>query len=566
MSIIKFLLVLITANTICMALNLSKIERIQNGSFEMGMTDYNTDYVFTNMYLHIEGYYTLTRNPNQVYTAFSACSDHTTGTGNMIVFNGSEKPGAIVWEQVVNPIEKNRDYYFSYWATSVILKSPAKLTVYINDMPLNQQPDLLPDIVCDWTQFGFYWNSGNATLAKITIKNENTEFFGNDFALDDISFKAVCIEGEIAGKDNFICFGDSYTLGMQNPPQDSRLQWKWAPSNDLSADNIPNPVFTGKATTRYYLELTDPVIECKTYDTVDIEVAPEIPKVLTTDKSGVICPCDSITISGPDGDFSYLWSTGETSRSIIIRNSGTYSLSVRNKLGCEVSMDSSIEIINSIIDLSIDSVAVNTGDTAKVNIRITNPIVKDKCVPSGYSINLRYPNSTLTPIENNHQVTDNGDYSEIAVTGNNFDNFLAELKFLVTLGKEPDINLEILKADFGCDDIKISKVNGAVKLKDLCNQPTYRLFKDTDELFLALKSGNPVTGNAEIEFRTIEKGFVEVQLYNSIGNLVSKTTENCITPGIYSLDLDMNSFTSGFYYLVLRTPTISSSIKLNVLK
>ena len=39
-----------------------------------------------------------------------------------------------------------------------------------------------------WAVFEDVWNSGASTSAKISVVNLNTQFGGNDYALDDIAF------------------------------------------------------------------------------------------------------------------------------------------------------------------------------------------------------------------------------------------------------------------------------------------------------------------------------------------------------------------------------------------
>ncbi len=562
------LIALVSALTvnICSALNLSKDEKILNGGFESGIADYTTDYIFTNLYLHIEGYYTITRNPKLSYTSFADCRDHTSGTGMMAVFNGSEKPGAIVWQQKVNKIEHNRMYYFSFWATSVILNSPARLEIYVNGIPLNLQPVILPDELCQWIEYGFYWSSGLSDTALITIKNANTDFFGNDFAIDDLSLRAVCIEGEVAGPDKVICYGESAGIGMENPPQDSGLIWKWTPPSDLSADNIPNPIFTGSSSTKYYLEVADPGINCFTYDTVQITVAPELPGTISTDKSGIVCPCDSIKLQAPSGEFTYLWSTGETNSSIMVKNSGRYSVSLQNSYGCQRTIDTTIEIFNSIINLALDSVVVNTGESAIVNLRITNEINKNLCVPPEYKIMLRFDKSSLTPLDNKYPLTENGDYSVMEITGGNFDNLLQSLRFTLSLGIVPNVPIEITSADFGCSDIKITASNGIVEIRNLCIKPTPRLFKDTDELYLKLLSPNPAVDILVLEFSAIEKGFAEVVILDALGRQVYSTGQSQVSVGVYNCNINLSSFAGGIYYSILKTPTINTALKFIILK
>lgn len=167
---------------------------IQNGDFELGDTLFTSDYIYgtggTWGLLSDAGTYAITTSPSDVHTNFVQCGDHTNGSGNMMVVNGSIDANSVIWSQVID-VQPDVDYQFSTWITSVVSANPALLQFSING--INFGTPFSPGITtCNWQQFAELWNAGTNTTAEISIVNQNTLEGGNDFALDDIIFFEVC--------------------------------------------------------------------------------------------------------------------------------------------------------------------------------------------------------------------------------------------------------------------------------------------------------------------------------------------------------------------------------------
>ena len=162
-----------------------------NGDFTQGNVGFITDYsqVPDPNPFGVQSSYDIVQNPNSWFNPFASCGDHTTGDGNLMVFDGSTDPtGTIrVWcnENLIN-VEPNTDYTFSYYIASVAPENPAIMQVQINGVTLTETLDA-PSVTCQWTLHSFSWNSGAATTAAICIFNLEFANNGNDFALDDIS-------------------------------------------------------------------------------------------------------------------------------------------------------------------------------------------------------------------------------------------------------------------------------------------------------------------------------------------------------------------------------------------
>ncbi len=182
--------------------------RAENGDFEKGNTLFTSAYTFradngnlaTNGYdseLWSEKTYAVVSNPRLVHANFpNGMGDHTSGSGRMMVINGSTDQNVNIWAQKIEVLP-NTCYVFSIYASSLTPIAPANLIFSINDSQFGVIK--LTSTVNKWTEFKRIWYSGNYTEARIAIVNQTTELNGNDFALDDITF--VPYEKEVINVD-----------------------------------------------------------------------------------------------------------------------------------------------------------------------------------------------------------------------------------------------------------------------------------------------------------------------------------------------------------------------------
>lgn len=266
-------------------------DQIVNGDFESGNVGFSTDYVLgtggTWGLVSTEGQFVIVNSPSAAHNNFSFCNDHTPNPGTqMMVVNGSGTPGTNVWCQTV-PIQPNTDYQFGAWITNALNEfNVAQLQFSINGTPIGN-PFVTSTSGCNWQQFFQVWNSGNATTANICILNQNTNNGGNDFAIDDITFRPVCYSEDSIivsystfptvnlGIDTNLCFGNVLTLDAQNPG----FTYLWS---DGSANQTLDVTTTGN----YEVTVTNPDLCAKTDA---ILVSFEDPKDAGLDAQTAIC-------------------------------------------------------------------------------------------------------------------------------------------------------------------------------------------------------------------------------------------------------------------------------------
>ena len=169
---------------------------ITNGDFESGATAFTSDYVPATggAYgpLSNQGEYMVSTSAALTHNNFLNCTDHTSGSGNMLVVNGSNVANSTVWCQTINNITPNTDYAFSCWAQNVLNNTNiSNLQFFVNGAQIGPVFNTSTQ-GCLWQQFTETWFSGTSTSATICITNQNTTSAGNDFAIDDIVFGPIC--------------------------------------------------------------------------------------------------------------------------------------------------------------------------------------------------------------------------------------------------------------------------------------------------------------------------------------------------------------------------------------
>lgn len=244
---------------------------VVNGDFEQGNTGFTSQYTYCNTAncLQPEATYAVGPDASFFHTAFVGF-DHTTGSGNFMIVNGSSQPNTNVWCQTIT-VNPNTTYEFSTWVQTCVASSPAILQFEINGNLIGSS-FTAPSVTNQWVQFYATWNSGANTTATICIINQNTATGGNDFGLDDIVF-TECIPCQInsvtAVGDTTVCPGVSVPLSAT---ADTPSTYTWSPSATLSDPDSAFTTAQTNTTTTYTVTAQDSV-GCTRQDSVTVTIS-----------------------------------------------------------------------------------------------------------------------------------------------------------------------------------------------------------------------------------------------------------------------------------------------------
>ena len=147
-----------------------------------------------------------------------------------------------------------------------------------------------------------------------------------DKSADTINVGQYNVPALTLGPDKLECFGDSILLQASSGFQ----TYTWTPAAIINGTG--QQVKTLPLRDTVYTVLARTIEGCKAYDTLALTLKYPAPIQLGNDTS--FCASDSITIHAGAGFQSYVWSTGQNTESITVKQKATYSVMALNSNGC----------------------------------------------------------------------------------------------------------------------------------------------------------------------------------------------------------------------------------------
>ena len=214
------------------------------------------------------------------------------------------------------------------------------------------------------------------------------------------------------------CSGDSVLLEVENNPS-YNYQWQLN-NNDITG--MTSSSFSAKSFSgNYSVKVTNPAANCIATSapiTVTIKEMPDAPTILVSDPT-TICAGDSTELSVIAlAGHSYLWklndgSTGLSSERIFAKNTGTYSLVVKNSAGCSASSLNLVAL--TVKPLPVKSTITLIGEEKFCNDRSATLSVP---ADNDYTYSWKRGTASLGIYSNSITVNESGDYiAEITLSG-----------------------------------------------------------------------------------------------------------------------------------------------------
>jgi len=271
---------------------------------------------------------------------------------------------------------------------------------------------------------------------------------------------------------------------------------------------------------------------------------------------GVITQGNRTILDAGAGYASYRWSTGDTTRRLVLHGSGSYTVTVTDSAGCTGVSEPFI-----VLPLTETSIAVSTheatpGEIITVAIRLAASRNLARYGAITYNGALRFNATLLHPVEGTPDgVIDGGD-RVVPFNGILRDTagVLATLKFLVLLGDSALTPLRLDSFTWGDDGIATVLGDGMLRLQ-LCAEDGDRLVTPGGRAALKGARPDPVHDAGQIEYELIEDGPVRLTINDMLGREVMLLLEEDARPGAGVIRFDGSKLPPGLYLITLRTPT-----------
>lgn len=345
----------------------SEYEMVFNGGFDYGNIGFNSDFTYkekndgTPSSTFGWGVYAIgvTESNNSKYYKpgdfYSPGWNNYPTTGSPYLFaDGQQKSGGQVFYSTTFTVEPNQDYIFQ--AKFANLNSGGSFTspgtdyaifrFFVNDVAVSDY-DTLKGTWGVWQTLYTIFNTGEDTLATVTVKNYGISQNGNDFCLDDVSFLKYCQTSDtIVVINDFtirkkieveICDNETYSFNGKSLSEEGIYIDTLKTAENI--DSIVTLTLKINPTAKTYLDTTiceDNSVEFNgqmLYQTGDYSMS------LTTEAGG----CDSVVYLHLEvgkksyatiEDTIFTWEDYYFGDSLI-RDEGTYNRVLTNEAGCD---------------------------------------------------------------------------------------------------------------------------------------------------------------------------------------------------------------------------------------
>lgn len=188
-----------------------------------------------------------------------------------------------------------------------------------------------------WTTFNTFYG-GMSTYQNFTTVNINIPA-GAMTASTRFRWNQPYYAG--SGTDNWAI--DNVSISGSNT---GNYTYSWSPSTGVSNSTIANPTAVVNSNTTYSVTVTDANTACSNTASVSVTTFAPATATITATGSTTFCQGGSVMLTANTG-VGYLWSNGDTTKSITVSQAGSYTVTVTYAGGCTSTSAATAVTVNS---------------------------------------------------------------------------------------------------------------------------------------------------------------------------------------------------------------------------
>ena len=210
---------------------------------------------------------------------------------------------------------------------------------------------------------------------------------------------------------NSFCEGQQIILTANPNPDNPNNQYVWTAPNGTTYNGKTVYIDDAKMTDAGIYKVSMDVNSTLVYDSVAIDIIDKPKADIMTE--GIFCTELKLLCSETKNGYDYLWSTGETTPIITVKEAGIYELIVKNEYGCADTADIEVYKYESEIEfdkekLIFDELCVGETQERKINLKLVSG--------DEFRISSIRTNSQYFEINSSKEILKNGESAEITVT------------------------------------------------------------------------------------------------------------------------------------------------------
>lgn len=308
-------------------------------------------------------------------------------SGNsMLMIDAKNPPDPVFYEQTVT-VEAGKTYFFSVWIASLSDNERCNLEFLVkgnNDASFISLGSavMAPTIAQGWIQVYTSWNSGTNTSATIQMVSKtpanspNWGNNGNDFAIDDVSFKIGCPTPNNEPKPNFgsavlsLCSNGGNVDLKTGLAANTNTQFTWYKENTLLNNFTTNNISVNTTGTYTVCVVSNTCLNqasVKVIDTLAIDLGPD----------QNLCNPPTVTLNTGiinASNYKITWKKNgtvlpnDTLPTLLVASAGTYIVNVADKTGGNCKDADTITITSKLPDPQNANFCSKTQTTANLSV------------------------------------------------------------------------------------------------------------------------------------------------------------------------------------------------------
>ncbi len=363
---------------------------------------------------------------------------------------------------------------------------------------------------------GYNWSNSTSTQ-QITVSNAGsytvtiTDANGCTAASNAIQIteNTPTVPAIQASGSTTFCTGGTVTLSVNNAGNYNNFNW----STGGTADTI---AVTSSGT--YTVTTTDANGCSAVSNAITTNVSNSPTPTIAANGAVAFCSGDSVTITSTSGD-TYLWSNGATTQSIVVKQSGNYSVSVTNADPCD-----------------------GVGNSNSITVTVTNtPAAGFTQAASGSSYTIAFTDASTNATSYNWNFGDN----QTSTSQNPTHTYTANGTYTVTL----------TASNGNCDDTHTMNITiTGVGIQEVAKTiETIRLFP------------NPNNGRVNLEINALGNAEAEIAVSDMTGRVVMQNAAQLVS-GNNLFSLNTAELANGIYFVSVNNSTENKVVRMVVNK
>lgn len=347
-----------------------------------------------------------------------------------------------------------------------------------------------------------------------------------------------------------ICSGDTLTLSVDPGYQ----KYLWSNGDTNSSIKVGTPgkysVVVGiSGGCLLYSDTANIIVSAKPQVTINAQ-PPNLPDSLGT---------DTLYVSGNYS--SALWNNGTIGDTLIVTDSGYFSIAVVDSNGCNGTATIHItrDLATPYIIVWTDTIRANPGDNVTFPLRLK---ATPALIPSGdttWLTTMTFNKTLLAPVDKTIPSVINGERRTLTLNGIRptpmIEGVLLPVPCIVAFGDTTQTVVDIQTFDFTSGKKSVIYRYNGLLIVNTCNAGGTRLYDASGKLGMGQTHPNPTSDRTQLDFDLLEDGDHELFLSDLVGRRVLTVFDEEKKAGHYTMDLDLRALPKGNYMYVLRTPS-----------